>query len=91
MCERVIGKALLHRGGSQNAKTPAASFYTGLVPELYAPLKAVSLDSQRYGDLIARHGEPALDLGCGDGDPLLDLRENGLDVDGLDSTPDMIA
>lgn len=39
----------------------------------------------------ATHGEPALELGCGDGDPLLDLRESGLDVEGIDSSADMVA
>jgi trans-aconitate methyltransferase len=36
-------------------------------------------------------GEPALELGCGDGDPLLTLRASGLDVHGLDSSADMLA
>jgi cyclopropane fatty-acyl-phospholipid synthase-like methyltransferase len=31
-----------------------------------------------------------LELGCGDGDPLLDLRARGLDVEGLDSSADML-
>ena len=30
-------------------------------------------------------GEPALEIGCGDGDPLLDLVAAGLDVEGLDA------
>lgn len=33
---------------------------------------------------------PALELGCGDGDPLLDLRRRGLDVEGVDSSADML-
>ncbi len=69
---------------------PADAFYTGLVAELYTPLKSTSFDPDHYRGLISRHGEPALELGCGDGDPLLDLRAVGLDVDGLDSSPDMI-
>lgn len=73
------------------AGTSAASFYTGLVADLYKPLKSASFDPLQYRDLIAQYGEPALELGCGDGDPLLDLRESGIDVDGLDSSPDMIA
>ena len=35
-------------------------------------------------------GQPAVELGCGDGDPLLDLVASGLDVEGLDSSPDML-
>jgi SAM-dependent methyltransferase len=69
---------------------PASAFYTGLVADLYAPLKSTSYDAPRYRELIRLFGEPALELGCGDGDPLLDLRATGLDVDGVDSSPDMI-
>lgn len=70
--------------------TAAEGFYTGLVADLYSPLKSTSFAPAHYSELIARYGEPALELGCGDGDPLLDLRGEGLDVDGLDSSPDMI-
>lgn len=70
--------------------TPAEAFYTGLVADLYTPLKSASFAPAHYRELISRYGEPALELGCGDGDPLLDLLAEGLDVDGLDSSPDMI-
>lgn len=72
------------------SELPANAFYTGLVADLYAPLKSTSFPADRYRELIRRCGEPALELGCGDGEPLLDLREQGLDVDGIDSSPDMI-
>ena len=39
---------------------------------------------------MAACGEPALELGCGHGEPLLELRRRGLDVEGLDSSPDML-
>ncbi|MBI2781453.1 MAG: methyltransferase domain-containing protein [Chloroflexi bacterium] len=39
---------------------------------------------------IRRYGEPALDLGCGNGRVLLPLLEAGLDVDGVDVSEDMI-
>ena len=39
---------------------------------------------------IRRYGEPALDLGCGNGRILLPLLEAGLDVDGVDVSEDMI-
>ena len=66
-------------------------FYTGLVAELYAPLRSMAPDPEPYARFVARWGEPALELGCGDGDPLLELRSRGLDVEGLDSSPDMLA
>ncbi|WP_407061585.1 methyltransferase domain-containing protein [Actinomadura napierensis] len=31
-----------------------------------------------------------MELGCGDGDPLLELRRRGLDVDGVDSSADKL-
>ena len=40
---------------------------------------------------IRRYGEPALDLGCGNGRILLPLLQAGLDVDGVDVSEDMIA
>lgn len=68
----------------------AANFYTGIVAELYGPLKAYTQRAEPYAQFIAATGEPALELGCGDGEPLLDLRRAGLDVDGVDSSQDML-
>lgn len=67
-----------------------AHFYSGLVAELYAMLRSSDPDPEPYARFIARTGEPALELGCGDGDPLLELRARGLDVEGLDSSADML-
>src|SRR5688572_32785020 len=68
-----------------------ASFYTGIVADLYAPLKSRSQDPDPYARFIEASGQPALELGCGDGEPLLDLRRRDLDVDGVDSSADMLA
>lgn len=68
-----------------------ADFYTGIVAELYGPLKNYSQDPELYAAFVEGVGGPALELGCGDGDPLLELRRRGLDVDGVDSSADMLA
>jgi SAM-dependent methyltransferase len=67
-----------------------ADFYTGLVADLYRPLRGGAPNAEHIAKFIARHGQPALELGCGDGDPILELRAQGFDVDGIDSSPDMI-
>lgn len=70
--------------------TDPADFYTGLVARLYAPLRSEDPDPAPYAAFVRAVGEPALELGCGDGDPLLDLVAAGLDVDGLDISADML-
>jgi SAM-dependent methyltransferase len=71
-------------------ETEPALFYTGLVSELYRPLRSEAPDVEACARFVAASGEPALELGCGDGDPLLDLRRRGLDVEGLDASSDML-
>jgi hypothetical protein len=67
-----------------------ARFYTGLVAELYAPLRSSVPDPDVYAGFIRAVGEPALELGCGDGDPMIELRCRGVDVEGVDSSPEML-
>jgi hypothetical protein len=54
---------------------------TDLVARLHQPLRSSAPDPAPYVRFIERSGEPALELGCRDGDPLLDLRPRGLDVE----------
>lgn len=70
--------------------TDAADFYTGLVAEAYGALKSETFDADRYAAFVRAHGQPGLEVGCGDGHPMLALVDEGLDVDGVDSSPDMI-
>ena len=67
-----------------------SNFYTGLVAELYEPLASGISDSDRFIRFVVEHGEPALEICCGTGLPLLDLLEAGLEVEGVDSSKDML-
>ena len=44
-----------------------------------------------YRDVIDRCGEPALDIGCATGRLILDYLADGVDVDGVDISPEMLA
>jgi SAM-dependent methyltransferase len=68
-----------------------AQFYTGLVAHAYAPLRGSATPVEPYLRFVQRFGTPALEIGCGHGEPLLDLIEAGCDVTGLDSSADMLA
>jgi SAM-dependent methyltransferase len=48
-------------------------------------------DRQFFRDQILSNGEPALDVGCGTGRLLLEFLAIGLDVDGIDNSPEMLA
>ena len=41
--------------------------------------------------IIRESGEPALDVACGTGRLLLDYMQEGVDIDGVDISPEMIA
>jgi SAM-dependent methyltransferase len=70
--------------------TEPSQFYTGLVAPVYGPLRSMVPDPEPYARFVTKTGEPGLELGCGSGDPLLDLVARGLDVEGLDSSADML-
>lgn len=48
-------------------------------------------DRQLLREVIARSGEPVLDVGCGTGRLLLEYRADGIDVEGVDNSPEMLA
>jgi SAM-dependent methyltransferase len=54
-------------------------------------------DTSRWGDrapfraVIERHGQPALDVGCATGRLLLDYLAEGIDIDGVDVSSEMLA
>lgn len=44
-----------------------------------------------YLDVVTKYGGPVLDVGCGTGRILLDFMKQGVDIDGIDNSPDMLA
>ena len=48
-------------------------------------------DRPFYGQIIAESGQPVLDVGCGTGRLLLDYMQQGIDIDGVDNSPEMLA
>ncbi len=48
-------------------------------------------DRQFYLEVISESGQPVLDVGCGTGRLLVDYLSNGVDVDGVDISPEMLA
>jgi len=68
--------------------------YRGLMAEAWDLLRG---DTSGWGDrawfktVVERGVGPALDVGCGTGRLLLDYLAAGLDVDGVDNSPEMLA
>ncbi len=67
------------------------TWHYGLVAQYWAEFHVEGPEIAYYQKLIARHGQPALDVACGTGRLLLPYLRAGLDVDGCDISPDMLA
>ncbi len=68
--------------------------YTGLMATGWDPLRGDTSDWEDrafFLALIRSVGEPVLDVGCGTGRLLLDYLGQGIDIDGVEISPDMIA
>ncbi len=74
--------------------TSADYEYKGLMAQAWDVLRGDTsqwADRFFYLDLIERHGQPVLDIGCGTGRLLLDYLAQGIDIDGVDNSPEMLA
>jgi SAM-dependent methyltransferase len=68
--------------------------YTGLMAKAWDPLRGDTSgweDRAFFLSVIRDVGEPVLDIGCGTGRLLLDYLALGIDVDGIEISPDMIS
>jgi SAM-dependent methyltransferase len=68
--------------------------YRGLMAQAWDLLRgdySAWPDRPFWRAIIERQGGPALDVGCGTGRLLLDYLSAGLDVDGVDNSPEMLA
>lgn len=68
-----------------------SELYRGLGAEHPAALMDLNPEQEYCRRAVARFGEPALDVGCGQGRILLALRAEGHDIDGCDLSLDMLA
>ena len=68
--------------------------YRGLMAQAWDVLRGDTSDwpdRPFFLEAICRYGQPALDVGCGTGRLLLDYLAQGIDVDGVDNSPEMLA
>jgi len=73
--------------------TPDYEYY-GLMVRYWDLLRGDTSDWEDrffFLDVIRKYGQPALDIGCAAGRLLIDYLSQGIDIDGVDISPEMIA
>lgn len=68
--------------------------YKGLMAEAWDVLRGDTsnwADRYFYLEIIQKYGQPVLDVGCGTGRLLLDYLQQGIEIDGVDNSPEMLA
>ncbi len=66
-------------------------WHYGLMAERWGEFLTEAPEAPFFLREMERHGQPVLDLGCGAGRLLLPMLEAGVDADGCDISPDMLA
>ena len=66
-------------------------WHYGLVARGWAEFNTDGPEIDYFRKLIERYGEPALDVACGTGRLLIPFLRAGVDIDGSDVSPDMVA
>jgi SAM-dependent methyltransferase len=67
------------------------TWHYGLVARWWAEYKTDGPEIAYFQSVIERYGQPAIDVACGTGRLLVPYLRAGLDVDGCDVSPDMLA
>jgi SAM-dependent methyltransferase len=68
--------------------------YKGLMAEAWDLLRGDTSqwpDRFFFREVIQRSGQPVLDVGCGTGRLLLDYQAQGIEIEGVDNSPEMLA
>jgi SAM-dependent methyltransferase len=67
------------------------TWHYGLMARWWAEFNVATPELAFFQACIARFGQPALDVACGTGRLLVPLLQAGIDIDGVDLSPDMLA
>jgi SAM-dependent methyltransferase len=73
--------------------TPSYEYY-GMMAEFWDLFRGDTStweDRFFFLEVVGKYGQPVLDVGCGTGRILLDFMQQGIEIEGVDNSPDMLA
>jgi SAM-dependent methyltransferase len=68
-----------------------STWHYGLVARWWSEFNTSGPEIDFFQNVIEENGQPALDAGCGTGRLLIPYLNDGIDIDGCDASPDMLA